>query len=92
MWRDQTGSRARGGQLGEGIEYVIVDVEKFSRDSVGLLHEDIETCNASYYEPKLIRAVESGLSPLGWDREDIQRTIAEALVPKLSSFAIPDEN
>ena len=38
---------------------------------------DIETYDPSYYETQLVRAVESVLSPLGWDRTDIRRELAE---------------
>ena len=58
---------------GQDIEYVVVDDEKSSRDRVALAHEEVETYDASYYETQLVRAVESVLSPLGWDRSDIRR-------------------
>ena len=60
---------------GQDIEYVVVDNEKSSRDRVALAHEDINTYDASYYEVQLVRAVESILSPLGWDRTDIRREL-----------------
>jgi len=62
---------------GQDIEYVVVDDEKFSRERVALAHEDVETYDPSYYETQLVRAVESVLSPLGWDRTDIRRELAE---------------
>ena len=62
---------------GQDIEYVVVDDEKSSRDRVSLVHEDGETYDPSYYETQLVRAVESVLSPLGWDRTDIRRELAE---------------
>ena len=37
--------------LGQDIEYVVVDDEKTSRERVALAHEEIETYDASYYEP-----------------------------------------
>ncbi|SDR06617.1 type B DNA-directed DNA polymerase [Natronobacterium texcoconense] len=61
---------------GQDIEYVVVDDEKSTRDRVALVHEDVETYDASYYETQLVRAVESVLSPLGWDRTDIRRELA----------------
>ena len=54
----------------QNIEYVVVDDEKASRDRVALAHETIETYDDSYYEMELVRAVESVLSPLGWNRSD----------------------
>jgi DNA polymerase I len=60
---------------GQDIEYVVVDDEKSSRDRVALAHEEIETYDVSYYETQLIRAVESILAPLDWDRNDIRREL-----------------
>ena len=72
---------------GQDIEYVVVDDEKSSRDRVALAHEEIETYDASYYETELIRAVESVLSPVGWDRTEIRRELEEIRVPELTAFA-----
>ncbi len=60
---------------GQDIEYVVVDDEKSPRDRVALAHEEIESYDPSYYETQLVRAVESILSPLGWDRIDIKRDL-----------------
>ncbi len=82
--------RARGHDLsvhpGQDIEYVVVDNEKSSRDRVALVHEDVETYDPSYYEMQLVRAVESVLSPLGWDRTDIRRELAETRETDLMDF------
>ncbi|QSG16385.1 type B DNA-directed DNA polymerase [Halapricum desulfuricans] len=72
---------------GQDIEYVVVDDEKSSQERVALAHEEIESYDASYYETQLVRAVESVLSPLGWDRSKIRRELAETQVPKLTAFA-----
>lgn len=71
---------------GQDIEYVVVDDEKASRERVALAHEEIETYDASYYETQLVRAVESVLSPLGWDRTDIRRELAETQEMDLTEF------
>ncbi|AXG08300.1 type B DNA-directed DNA polymerase (plasmid) [Haloplanus rubicundus] len=60
---------------GQDIEYVVVDDENSSRDRVALAHESIETYDPFYYETQLVRAIESILSPLGWDRTDIKREL-----------------
>lgn len=69
--------RARKQELavhpGQDIEYVVVDDQKSSRDRVALAHEDITEYDSEYYETQLVRVVESVLSPMGWDREDIRR-------------------
>ncbi|MDL0136222.1 type B DNA-directed DNA polymerase [Halobacterium salinarum] len=71
---------------GQDIEYVVVDDEKNSRERVALAHEDIRTYDASYYETQLIRAVESVLSPFGWDRMKVRRELAEIQMPELTAF------
>ena len=53
---------------GQDIEYMVVDDEKRSRERVALAHEEINSYDPSYYETELVRAVESLLSPIGWDR------------------------
>jgi len=71
---------------GQDIEYVVVDEEKNSRERVALAHEEIESYDASYYETQLIRAIESVLSPLGWDRTEIQQELSGAREPELTDF------
>jgi DNA polymerase I len=71
---------------GQDIEYVVVDDEKSSRERVALAHEEVESYDASYYETQLVRAVESVLSPLGWDRTGIRREIAENRETDLTAF------
>jgi len=84
--------RARGHDLsvhpGQDIEYVVVDDEKSSRERVALAHEDVETYDPSYYETQLVRAVESVLSPLGWDRTDIRRELAETQNADLTTYTV----
>jgi DNA polymerase I len=71
---------------------VVVDDEKSLRDPVALAHEEIETYDASYYETQLVRAVESVLSPLGWDRTEIRWKIAETRETNLAAFTDVDED
>jgi len=77
---------------GQDIEYVVVDDEKTSREQVALAHEEIETYDASYYETQLVRAVESVLSPLGWDRTEIRRELTGTQIPELTAFADTNQN
>jgi DNA polymerase I len=72
---------------GQGIAYVVVDDAKKSRDRVALAHETIDDYDPSYYETQLVRAVESVLSPLGWDREDIRQWLAETTDSTLSAYS-----
>jgi len=71
---------------GQDIEYIVVDDEKESRDRVALPHESIENYDPSYYETQLIRAAESVLSPVGWERTDIRRELAETQDSRLDTF------
>jgi DNA polymerase I len=72
---------------GQDIEYVVVDDEKTSRDRVALSHEETETYDTSYYETELVRAVESVLSPLGWDRNDVRRELNGIRVVGITDWA-----
>jgi len=49
-------------------------------------HEEIGTYDATYYETQLVRAVESALSPLGRDRTDIHRELAETQEMAVTAF------
>jgi len=71
---------------GQDIEYVVVDDEKRSREWVALAHEEIESYDASYYETQLVRAVESILSPLDWDRIDIKRDLTSNRQSDLNKY------
>jgi len=77
---------------GQDIEYVVVDNEKTSRERVALAHEGIESYDPSYYETQLVRAIESVLSPLGWNRTDIQREIGEVRETNLAAYTEGEKN
>lgn len=72
---------------GQSVEYVVVDDTKSSQDRVALAHENPESYDPSYYETQPIRAVESLLSPLGWDRTDIHRALNGTETPSLTTFS-----
>ena len=82
--------RARQQELsihpGQDINYVVVDDEKSSRERVKLAHETIDSYDHSYYETKLLRAVESILSPIGWEQTKIEQAIDETQTIQLSRF------
>jgi len=65
---------------------VVVDDEKASREQVALAHESVENYDADYYETQLVRAVESVLSPLGWDRAAIIEALSETETTTLADF------
>lgn len=70
----------------------MVDDTKSTQDRVKLACEDPESYDASYYELQLVRAVESLLSPLGWDCAAIQQALEEAETPKLTAFSADRTN
>jgi len=48
-----------------------------------LAHEEIASYDPKYYETELIRAVESVLSPLGWDQKRVKRSLEDSQMMKL---------
>ena len=71
---------------GQDIEYIVVDDEKTSRERVVLAHEEIESYDPSYYGTQLVGAIETLLSPFGWDRTDIQQELSGTREPELTEF------
>jgi len=74
---------------GQNVEYVVVDDAKRSRDRVALVHEDPDRYDARYYRTSLIRAIESILSPLGWDRVDISKRLSGRTESTIIHFTDP---
>ncbi len=58
---------------GQSVEYVVVDDGARTSGRVRLAFEEIETYDADYYAERLLRATESVVSPLGWDRNRLDR-------------------
>ncbi len=73
---------------GQSVEYVVVDDDaRRTRDRVRLAIEDGHTgYDAEYYATLLIRAAESVVSPLGWNRERIRQSLADGRTVSLSAF------
>jgi len=71
---------------------VVIDDKKNSRERVALVHEEIESYDPSYYETQLVRAVESVLSPIGWDRTEIRRELTETQVAELTTYVNTKES
>jgi DNA polymerase I len=72
---------------GQDVRYVVVDDDRTDRDRVRLPWEDIDTYDADFYETRLIRACESVVSPLGWDRDRIRRYLADGRNLTLGAFS-----
>jgi DNA polymerase I len=73
---------------GQDIEYIVVDDEKSSRDRVALAHEDVDTYDPSYYETQLVRAIESILAPLGWERAEIRQELMGTWEATVTEFTL----
>ena len=71
---------------GQSVRYVVIDDERSGADRVRLAFEEPEAYDAGFYADRLVRAAESVLAPLGWDRDDIRRFLAETRNARLSSF------
>jgi DNA polymerase I len=71
---------------GQDVEYVVVDDAKSSRERVQLAHENPDTYDPGFYRERAIRAAESVVSPLGWDRERIREYLSETSATALSAF------
>ncbi len=74
---------------GQRVKYVVVDDARSTRDRVALAHEAPESYDAAYYETQLVRAVESLLSPLGWDCTDVRLALDGHEAPELAAFVEP---
>lgn len=71
---------------GQDIRYVVVDDSKQSQDRVRLDFEDMDEYDAAFYADELIRAAESILLPLGWDRQDIKRQLSTVTDADLAAY------
>lgn len=54
---------------------------------VELAHEATDNYDPAYYETQLVRAVESVLSPLGWNQTDIEAELSDTELETLFGFA-----
>jgi DNA polymerase I len=71
---------------GEDVEFVVVDDSKSSRERVALAFEHPDTYDIDYYVELLIRAAESIVSPLGWDRSRIRRYLADTEDSRITAY------
>ena len=77
---------------GQDVEYVVVDDTRASRDRVQLAHEELDTYDPAFYRDLAIRAAESVVSPLGWDREAIREYLADTTATSLTAFDRQEAN
>jgi DNA polymerase I len=71
---------------GQSVRYVVVDDGAAGVERVRLDFEDPETYDADCYETMLVRAAESVVSPLGWDRRRIRRHLRPGRDATLAAF------
>jgi DNA polymerase I len=71
---------------GQDVRYVVVDDDRRDRDRVCLPWETGPGYDAAFYETLLVRAAESVLAPIGWDRSRIRRYLADGRDLRLSAF------
>ena len=79
--------RGLGVAPGESVHFVVVDDEaERADDRVRLTIEDPTRYDSDFYEEQLVRATESILSPLDWDRDRIDRYRRETVDATLDAF------
>ncbi|MFC6793913.1 type B DNA-directed DNA polymerase [Halobaculum halobium] len=71
---------------GQRVEYLVFDDDARGLGRVRLSHEELRGYDTAWYRKQAIRAAESVLSPLGWDRERIRRTLVGYRDSRLSAF------
>ncbi|WP_459193861.1 type B DNA-directed DNA polymerase [Halosimplex sp. J119] len=71
---------------GTSVEYVVVDDDERGPDRVCLSFEDASDYDVDFYRERLVRAAESVVSPLGWDRGRIRRYLRDGRDVSLSAF------
>jgi len=71
---------------GEDVRYVVVDDDRRDAERVRLPFEDVSDYDVEYYRALLVRATESVVSPLGWDRGRIHRHLRDGRDASLAAF------
>jgi len=71
---------------GQTVRYVVVNDDGRGIDRVRLSFENIESYDVSWYEDAAIRAVESIVSCVGWESEDITQYLADTTDTTLKSY------
>ncbi len=71
---------------GQSVTYVVADDDARGPERVRLALEEPREYDADYYARLLGRACESVVSPLGWDRSRIRRSLRDGRTVRLSTF------
>jgi DNA polymerase I len=71
---------------GQSVEYLVHNDSSIGIERVRLPYDDPDTYDTAFYRDQLIRAAESILAPLGWERQEIRAAISETKDVGLRSF------
>lgn len=72
---------------GQTVRYIVVNTDGRGIGRVRLPFEDTESYDAAWYEDAAIRAVESIVSCVGWDRADIKQYLSDTTDTTLGSYS-----
>ncbi|WP_435062823.1 type B DNA-directed DNA polymerase [Halobaculum sp. EA56] len=75
---------------GQRVEYLVVDDDARGLGRVRLAHESLDSYDTEWYRAQAIRAAESVLSPLGWDRERIRERLEGTTARTLARYNAPE--
>ena len=71
---------------GQTVRYVVVNDDGRGIDRVCLPFEDIESYDVGWYEDAAVRAAESIVSCVGWEKDDITNYLADSTDTTLESY------
>ncbi len=71
---------------GQDVEYVVVDDSRRSPARVRLAHETLDEYDGAFYTTLALRAGESILAPLGWNRDRIRQHLRDTTPQTLASY------
>ncbi|WP_277554075.1 type B DNA-directed DNA polymerase [Halobaculum limi] len=71
---------------GQRVRYLVTDDDARGLGRVRLDHEPLRSYDAGWYRAQAIRAAESVLSALGWDRERIAESLSATSAPTIGQF------
>ena len=71
---------------GQDVSYVVVADDRRDAMRVRLAHESPSTYDPAFYRELVLRAADSVVAPLGWERERLTQYLNDAQTPSLSAF------
>jgi DNA polymerase I len=82
----RTENHAVGLSPGQTVRYVVVNADGQGTDRVRLPFESIDSYDTEWYEDAAVRAIESIVSCVGWDRADIEQHLSATTTTTLGSY------